>query len=108
MTAAQQKNAAIPFEKALEELEEIVDQMEQGDMPLDKMIQHFERGCALSKLCRKKLSNLEKKIELLVKDNGGDGEWEDFDASSERKTAAVKPAEETLSDEEDQEEDLLF
>jgi exodeoxyribonuclease VII small subunit len=78
----------IPFEKALEELENLVDSMEEGDLPLDEMIKCFERGTLLSKHCRKKLSALEKKIEVLVKDNGEGGEWQDFDDSSERKQAS--------------------
>ena len=82
----------IPFEQAIEELENLVDDMEQGEMPLDKMISCFERGTALTKVCRQKLSKLEKKIEVLIKDNGAEGEWEDFDDSSERKDAATGPA----------------
>ena len=81
----------MPFEKALEELEKLVDDMEQGELPLDDMIKAFERGTMLSKLCRKKLSNLEKKIEVLVKDNGENSEWKEFDDSSERKDAATTP-----------------
>jgi exodeoxyribonuclease VII small subunit len=82
----------MPFEQALEELEKLVDDMEQGELPLDDMIKHFERGSLLSKLCRQKLSKLEKKIEVLVKDNGDKGEWQEFDDSSERKEAATSPA----------------
>ena len=82
----------IPFEQALEELEKLVDDMEQGELPLDDMIKSFERGTILSKLCRKKLSNLEKKIEVLVKDKGEDSEWQEFDDSSERKEATTTPA----------------
>jgi exodeoxyribonuclease VII small subunit len=81
----------IPFEQALEELEKLVDDMEQGELPLDDMIKHFERGTILSKLCRQKLSRLEKKIEVLVKDNSSGGEWQEFDDSSERKDAATSP-----------------
>ena len=82
----------IPFEQALEELEKLVDDMEQGELALDDMIKHFERGTLLSKLCRQKLSKLEKKIEVLVKDNGDKGEWQEFDDSSERKEATTSPA----------------
>lgn len=89
---AEEKNKDIPFEQALEELEKLVDEMEQGELPLDDMIKHFERGTTLSKLCRQKLSKLEKKIEVLVKDNDSSGEWEEFDDSSERKNAANSPA----------------
>ena len=79
----------MPFEQALEELEKLVDDMEQGELPLDDMIKCFERGTILSKLCRQKLSKLEKKIEVLVKDNGDGGKWQEFDDSSERKEAAT-------------------
>jgi exodeoxyribonuclease VII small subunit len=82
----------MPFEQALEELEKLVDDMEQGELPLDDMIKYFERGTMLSKLCRQKLSKLEKKIEVLVKDNGDKGEWQEFDDSSERKEATTSPA----------------
>ncbi|MBU8901349.1 MAG: exodeoxyribonuclease VII small subunit [Victivallales bacterium] len=81
------KEKDMPFEQALEELEKLVDDMEQGELPLDDMIKHFERGTLLSKLCRQKLSRLEKKIEVLVKDNGENSEWQEFDDSSERKEA---------------------
>jgi exodeoxyribonuclease VII small subunit len=87
----EKNNKDIPFEQALEELEKLVDEMEQGELPLDEMIKHFERGTTLSKLCRQKLSKLEKKIEILVKDNATGGEWEEFDDSSERKDAATTP-----------------
>jgi exodeoxyribonuclease VII small subunit len=79
----------IPFEQALEELEKLVDDMEQGELALDDMIKCFERGSLLSKLCRQKLSKLEKKIEVLVKDNGENSEWQEFDDSSERKEATT-------------------
>jgi exodeoxyribonuclease VII small subunit len=78
----------MPFEQALEELEKLVDNMEQGELPLDEMIKSFERGTLLAKHCRQKLAKLEKKIEVLVKDNGAEGEWQEFDDSSERKDAA--------------------
>ncbi len=82
----------MPFEQALEELEKLVDDMEQGELPLDDMIKCFEKGTILSKLCRQKLSKLEKKIEVLVKDNGVGGQWREFDDSSERKEAATSPS----------------
>ena len=84
----------MPFEQALEELEKLVDEMEQGDLPLDDMIKSFEKGTILSKLCRQKLSKLEKKIEVLVNDNGDKGEWQEFDKSSERKDATAPASDE--------------
>lgn len=85
----QQAGKDLPFEQALEELEKLVETMEQGELPLDEMIKCFERGTVLTRHCRQKLAKLEKKIEVLVKDNGAGGEWQEFDASSERKNAAA-------------------
>jgi exodeoxyribonuclease VII small subunit len=102
------------FEKALEELEQIVENMEDGDIPLDKMIEYFERGSALSKQCRSKLEKLEKKIEVLMKDDGGEGEWNDFDESSERKSAMTEnsvspvPSDSNESPQESDDEEFLF
>lgn len=55
------------FEKALERLEAIVNEMESGSLSLDKMIARFEEGQGLIKFCSGKLNEVEKKIEVLVK-----------------------------------------
>ena len=55
------------FEKALERLEKIVSEMESGSMGLEDMITRFEEGQALIKFCSKKLNEVERKIEILVK-----------------------------------------
>lgn len=60
------------FEDALGKLEEIVVRMEEGDLPLDESLRLFEEGMGLSKMCRKKLDEAEKKIEIIVKESGGD------------------------------------
>ena len=83
------KLVELPFEQALEKLEKLVEKMEEGNLPLDKMIDCFEQGTALASLCRKKLDNLEKKIELLVRDDSEGGKWTEFDAGSPRKDAAL-------------------
>ncbi len=70
------------FEKSLERLEKIVEEMEQGNLPLDDMIARFEEGQGLLKECRKKLNEVQKKVEVLVKKDGG-VETEDFDEGEE-------------------------
>lgn len=55
------------FEQSLKELEQVVLELEKGDLTLDKAIDSFEKGIALSKLCGKKLDEAEKKINILVK-----------------------------------------
>jgi exodeoxyribonuclease VII small subunit len=56
------------FEEALAKLEEIVDQLESGDVPLEKAIESFQQGMQLSKLCHQKLELVERKIEQLVQE----------------------------------------
>ena len=60
----------VDFEKSLERLETIVDEMERGDLALEQMIKHFEEGSKLVGLCSKKLTEVEQKIEKLVKKDG--------------------------------------
>ncbi len=59
------------FEDALEELENVVEQLESGDLSLDNSLATFEKGVRLVKFCNQKLTEVEKKIELLVKERDG-------------------------------------
>lgn len=59
------------FESALEDLEQLVEQLESGDLPLEDSLAAFEKGVNLVKFCNQKLTEVEKKIELLVKDKDG-------------------------------------
>ena len=62
---------SVDFEKSLERLETIVDEMESGELPLEQMIKHFEEGSKLVTQCSKKLTEVEQKIEKLVKKGDG-------------------------------------
>ena len=59
------------FESALEELESVVEQLESGDLSLEDSLAAFEKGVGLVKYCNQKLSEVEKKVELLIKDKEG-------------------------------------
>lgn len=59
------------FEEALEALEKVVEKLESGDLSLEDSLQAFEEGVGLVKYCNEKLVEVEKKIELLVKDKEG-------------------------------------
>jgi exodeoxyribonuclease VII small subunit len=59
------------FEVALEELEKVVEQLESGDLSLEDSLTAFEKGVGLVKYCNQKLTDVEKKIELLVRDKEG-------------------------------------
>jgi exodeoxyribonuclease VII small subunit len=59
------------FEVALGELEEVVEQLESGDLSLEDSLAAFERGVGLVKYCNEKLSEVEKKVDFLLKDKAG-------------------------------------
>lgn len=61
---------SLPFEEAMEKLESVVEQLESGDVPLEKAIQLFEQGMKLSRICGAKLERLEQQVEKLVQENG--------------------------------------
>jgi len=59
------------FEHAIEKLEAIVDELEQGDLTLEETIKKFEDGMELSKFCTDKLNQAEQKLKKLVKTEDG-------------------------------------
>ncbi|NPV04156.1 MAG: exodeoxyribonuclease VII small subunit [Syntrophaceae bacterium] len=63
--------AEVKFEDALAKLEEIVRKMEQGELTLDESLAAFEEGIRLSRLCAAKLDEAERRIEILLKKEGG-------------------------------------
>ena len=71
--------AEISFEKALEKLEKIVDQLETGDLPLDNSLKKYEEGVKLVRACQRKLDKAKKKIETLVKKDEGLFDLEPFE-----------------------------
>ncbi|RTZ89519.1 MAG: exodeoxyribonuclease VII small subunit [Deltaproteobacteria bacterium] len=56
------------FEDAIKDLENLIQELEQGDLPLDEALKKFEEGIKLIKYCNKKLDEAEQKIELILKD----------------------------------------
>jgi exodeoxyribonuclease VII small subunit len=60
------------FEQAMKQLEQIVEALESGDLPLEKAISKFEEGIHLSKFCSDLLDETEKKITLLTQGQKGD------------------------------------
>ena len=59
------------FEQSLKQLERIVQELEEGDLPLEKAIKKFEDGIELTKFCSQKLDETEKKISILLKNAEG-------------------------------------
>lgn len=86
--------AELKFEEALKKLEAIVDDLEGGELNLDEAIKKYEEGMKLSSLCYKKLQEIQKKVEVLIKDTSGKFLTKDFDAEK-----AVKEESAFLEDE---------
>ncbi len=58
------------FEEALERLEEILKRMEAGDMTLEESLKAFEEGIKLARICAGRLDEAERRVEVLLKQNG--------------------------------------
>ena len=84
------------FEDALSKLEAIVDDLESGELNLDDAIKKYEEGVKLSSFCYRKLSEIQKKVEVLVKDSSGNLTAKELDASTAEsdKPASNKPGHE--------------
>jgi exodeoxyribonuclease VII small subunit len=67
---AVKKSTHIDFEKSLVELENLVEQMEQGDLTLENSLQYFENGIKLVRTCQEALQRAEQKVEKLLEKNG--------------------------------------
>lgn len=72
------------FEECLQRLEEVVNQLERGEVPLEQALKLFEEGVQLSNSCRKELEEAEGKVEVLLKQNGK-LQAEPFEISAEAK-----------------------
>ncbi len=64
------KKSTTLFEDSLEELEQLVEQMEQGDISLEESLKSFERGVKLTRTCQKALQDAEQKVQILLEKNG--------------------------------------
>ena len=62
--------SAETFEASLDELEKVVKELEAGDLPLERSLELFEKGMALSEACRKQLENAETRVEMLIRKEG--------------------------------------
>jgi len=71
MMKSEDQMAEKKFETALARLEEIVQELEKGDLPLEQSLKFFEEGIKLSRICNKRLEEAERKVEILLKDKSG-------------------------------------
>jgi len=78
----------LSFEKALAELEKIVEKLEEGGLSLNESLALFEKGVKLSRYLREELQKAEKKVEILLKDEKGEMKTEPFSLSKEEELEA--------------------
>lgn len=64
------------FDQALQELEEIVSKLEQGDVPLEEALDQFQEGIKLSRYCKKTLQEAETTMTKIVEENGNEEPFE--------------------------------
>ncbi|MDQ6599589.1 MULTISPECIES: exodeoxyribonuclease VII small subunit [Bacillus] len=60
----------LSFEEAMNKLEQIVDRLEEGDVPLEEAILIYKEGMELSKLCHDKLKNVEEQLTQIITEDG--------------------------------------
>jgi exodeoxyribonuclease VII small subunit len=72
------------FESSLEALEQIVRQLEDGDLSLEKSLELFEQGIRLSRECQERLGQAERRIEILLRDSQGRTVVSEFAADKDR------------------------
>jgi exodeoxyribonuclease VII small subunit len=78
------------FEKAMDRLEAIVEQMESGKLPLEDLIVRYEEGMNLVKVCQERLTSAEQKIEIIARNNAGKAIVKNFEPAAEPTNAQNK------------------
>ena len=68
------------FEQSMQRLEQIVEQMESGDLALEELIVRYEEGMKLVKLCQERLASAEERIEIITRNNAGKPVVKEFEA----------------------------
>lgn len=72
----------LKFEEAMQQLEEIVTNLERGDVPLEEALDQFQKGVSLSKFCKETLQNAEQTLTKIVDENGEEKLFEDESESN--------------------------
>lgn len=72
----------VNLEKALADLEKLVEDLESGDLPLEKAMKKFEDGIKLTRTCQSALKDAEQRVQVLIRSAGGDESLEDFEADA--------------------------
>jgi len=81
MKDKQEKSHSSNFEKDLQKLEQIVQELEKGELTLEESLKQFEEGIRLARQCEKALADAERRIEILLQNDTGEIEAQPFDIS---------------------------
>ncbi len=73
------KKKPVNLEKSLSDLEALIEELEGGDLPLDRAMKKFEEGIKLTRDCQAALKEAEQKVEILLKNAGGEELLQDFE-----------------------------
>ena len=98
----------LKFEKALERLEKIVQDLEGGNLPLEEALKKYEEGVKLSRACAQKLEQAESKVEVLTRALNGTSEISPLDQEGDSKKGNRKKEKKTQKKDEGGAEDLLL
>jgi exodeoxyribonuclease VII small subunit len=85
------KPAEKNFEKAMDRLEAIVEQMENGKLALEDLIVRYEEGMGLVKICQEQLARAEQKIEIIARNSAGKAVVKDFEPAADAKIDPPSP-----------------
>lgn len=88
-TQTKKTDHELNFEKAMDRLETIVEQMESGKMSLDDLILRYEEGMKLVKICQERLASAEQRIEMITRNNAGRPSVKPFEPATETAEAPV-------------------
>jgi exodeoxyribonuclease VII small subunit len=86
----------VPFEQAFQQLEQLVKNMESDRLPLDQLVEHYERGNRLLKTCQKRIREAEQRIEQIAAGKAGGVEPFDPPAAPAASAAAPVPPEQPV------------
>lgn len=80
----------VEFEAALKKLESIVQNLENGELSLEQALKQYEEGVKMADICTKRLTEAQKRVEVLIKTNAGKFKTENFEGSEEGKSKKKK------------------
>jgi exodeoxyribonuclease VII small subunit len=72
-------DTAFDLEKSLQALEALIEELERGDLPLERAMQKFEEGVRLTRSCQAALKDAEQRVEILLKSAGGEEALQQFE-----------------------------